>query len=481
LSRQPVVLGILALVAALAPAHAGTVYIPLAPQRSVGAVHYRTEVVAANTSAAASALTAAFIPTGSDGTHAGGAPARLNLLPHATFVLTNLAPAGREGLLAITGDNADNGDTGDTQVAVTARIVASDRSGKILGRLPLPAIGGANAIAAGDTAQIQGISRPAAGTVLRFGVVNLGSEAATCSAAAFRANGTAAGGAVEFTAPPLSQQAVAAPLSALGAARFSDARVEVTCDQPFYPYALELGPAAGQATVHTPSMMLGGGSALTAEVTRPRGDGGDGEGGGRGGEGTGGGSGSGGGGGGAGGGPVTGQDTLSYSGIFLDAKQNDSTRAFTLPLRNGVSYRRITVDFDLYLNQWQTPLFHAVTSLRRNDRTLYNGLILRGDRAKTLIDLGREQMAKGDGPWKERTQYHLRIETDAGNRTVTLRVFQGNAVVHTVTGPLVSTDLSVSNGKAISVDFGIARVADGAYFPPLGWKYSNLNVKAEPF
>src|SRR6185369_14137769 len=130
-------------------------------------------------------------------------------LPHATFVLTNLAPAGREGLLAITGDNADNGDTGDTQVAVTARIVASDRSGKILGRLPLPAIGGANAIAAG--------------------------EAATCSAAAFRANGTAAGGAVEFTAPPLSQQAVAAPLSALGAARFSDARVEVTCDQPFYP------------------------------------------------------------------------------------------------------------------------------------------------------------------------------------------------------------------------------------------------------
>jgi hypothetical protein len=473
LTRQPAVLGILALVAALAPAHAGTVYIPLAPQRTVGAVHYRTEVLAANTNAATSALTTVFIPTGGDGTRAGGAPTRINLLPQATFVLTNLAPAGREGLLAITADS------GDAQVAVTARIVASDRSGKVLGSLPLPAIGSGNAIAAGDTAQIQGLSRPAAGTVLRFGVINLGSEAATCSAAAFRANGATAGGAIGFTAPPLSQQAVAAPLSALGAAKFSDARVEVTCDQPFYPYALQLGPAAGQTAVHTPSVMLGGGSALTAEAARPRGDG-DGEGGGRGGEGTGGGSGSGGGGG-AGSGPVTGQDNLSYSGTFLDAKQNDSTRAFTLPLRNGVNYRKITVDFDLYLNQWQTPLFHAVTSLRRNDRTLYNGLILRGDRAKTLIDLGREQMAKGDGPWKERTQYHLRIETDAGNRTVTLRVFQGNAVVHTVTGPLISTDLSVSNGKAISVDFGIARVADGAYFPPLGWKYSNLNVKAEPF
>jgi len=73
------------------------------------------------------------------------------------------------------------------------------------------------------------------------------------------------------------------------------------------------------------------------------------------------------------------------------------------------------------------------------------------------------------------------MEADAGSRTVTLKVFQGNAVIHTVTGPLVSNDLSVTAGKAISVDFGIGRVADGAYFPPIGWKYSNLNVKAEPF
>ena len=31
------------------------------------------------------------------------------------------------------------------------------------------------------------------------------------------------------------------------------------------------------------------------------------------------------------------------------------------------------------------------------------------------------------------------------------------------------------------VDFGGTKVADGAYFPPVGWKYSNLKVKAEPF
>lgn len=464
MSRKPVVLGTLALVAALTPAHAGTVYIPLAPQRAVGTIHYRTEIVAANTGATASPLTTSFLPSGS----ASGTPAQVNLLPHTTFVLTNVAPAGREGVLAISGG---------AQIAVTARIVATDSSGRVLGDVPLPAVGSGQAITAGGTAQIQGISHPVTGTVLRFGVINLGSEVAACTAAAFRSNGSAAGSAVSFTASALSQQAFPAPLSALGTRLFADARVEVTCDQPFYPYALQLGPAAGQASVHTPSLTLKDDATFAVAVTRPRGDG-DGGGGG-GGEGRGGGSGSGGGG--TGGGPVAGQDALSYSGTFLDAKPNDSTRAFTLPLRNGVSYRKITVDFDLYLNQWQTPLFHAVTSLRRNDRTLYYGLILRGDRAKTLIDLGHEQMAKGDGPWKERTQYHIRIEADAGSRTITLKVFQGNAVVHTVAGPLVSTDLSVPAGKAISVDFGIGRVADGAYFPPIGWKYSNLSVKAEPF
>src|SRR6185436_8929130 len=109
-------------------------------------------------------------------------------------------------------------------------------------------------------------------------------------------------------------------------------------------------------------------------------------------------------------------------------------------MRAGVRYRRVTVDFDLYLNKWQTPLFHALTSLRRNDKTMYYGLIVRGDRAKTILDLSHEQMARGDGPWKQGTQYHIRIITDAGARTVTLRLFKAGALVHTVTGRMVAKD-----------------------------------------
>jgi hypothetical protein len=478
LSRKPVVLGSLALVAALAPAHAGTVYVPLTSPSATAGVRYRTEIVVANSSGTPLSFTTAFIPAGSDGTAAGQASGPVTVPARSTFVLTNAAPAGRGGMLEVSGD---------ARLAVTGRLVAVAASGRVMGRAPVPAIGSQNGTAAGAVAQIQGISRTDRGMQQRFGLINLGPDAASCTAAAFRSNGSPVGDAAHFTAPARSQTALPSPLAAAGRTLFADARVEVTCDQPFYPYAWQSGPDAGRAAFLAPSSGLDSQLDTAAAAARLRGDGDGGSGGGSGGGdgrrngGGGDGEGNGGsGGGGTGGGPVTGQDSLTFSGVFLDAKQNSSTRAFELPLRQGVRYRRITVDFDLYLNQWQSPLFHAVTSLRRNDRTLYYGLILRGDKAKTILDLGQEQMAKGDGPWKQRTQYHLRLVTDAGNRTVTLQLFQGSSLVHTVTGTLVSTDLSVPAGRSMSIDFGIARVADGAYFPPLGWKYSNLKVTAEP-
>src|SRR5262249_1114652 len=100
-----------------------------------------------------------------------------------------------------------------------------------------------------------GISRPSAATVLRFGAINLGEEAAHCTASGFRSDGTAAGAPRSFTLPALAQGAVPSPLSFLGTQPFTDARVEATCAQPFYPYAFQLGPA-GETAVHTPSVML---------------------------------------------------------------------------------------------------------------------------------------------------------------------------------------------------------------------------------
>ncbi|HEX7184953.1 MAG TPA: hypothetical protein VF756_24210 [Thermoanaerobaculia bacterium] len=470
--RKPVVLGFLALLASFVPAFAGTVYVPLATQQQIGDVLYRTEVVVSNPGNVSRRFTTAFIPTGRNGVQAGRTSQAISVLPNGTFLLTNVAPAGQEGILEISGA---------PQLAISARVEAVSRSGQILASTPVPVIGSENLIPKNEIVQIQGIERTARGTVQRFGLLNLGARDAQCSALAFQVSGAPVGNAARFTVQARSHAAFAAPLAALGSALFTDVRVEVTCNQPFYAYALQVAADGGALSFLAPSgsleSRLGAAADLRGDDDTPTG--GDQGGDDNGGNGNGGGSddtnpp--------AGSGPVAGQDSLSYPGLFLAAKRGDSYRAFDLPLRPGVRYKRITVDFDLYLNKWQTPLFHGITALRRNDRTLYYGLIVRGDRNKTVLDLGRDQLERVEGPWRQRSQYHIRMEADAQTRTVTFQMFQGGRVVHRLSGRMTTPDLSVTGQQKIRVDFGGTKVADGAYFPPYGWRYSNLTVRAEPF
>lgn len=472
--RKPVVLGLLGLFTSLVPAFAGTVYVPVAPPQKIGDVVYRTRVVVGNPGEAAQRLTTTFIASGRDGTRTATAPATASILANGTLVLNNLTPGGREGMLEISGP---------PQLAVSARLEAVSRTGRILSSSPLPVVGSEQMVPGGAAAQLQGIGRAAAGIEHRFGVINLGIEEAACTATAYRAGGARVGDPARFTVPPLSHNTISRPLAAFGSAPFSDARVEVSCDSSFYTYAVQLSPG-GAAAITGPSVTLESDLATAQELGELADSAGEhvpawedfvaedeseeaadadgvdsyAE-------------------------AVVSPDRLTLPGVFLNARRGDSYRAFDLPLTQGVRYKRITVDFDLYLHRWVNPLFHGVMGLRRNDRTLYAGLILRGDRKKTILDLGKEELArdKKSGPWRPRSNYHIRLTTDAQARRVTLQVFQGGRLVHTLAGPMTTPDLRVTDGRKMRVDFGGTKVADGAYFPPFGWRYSNLTVQAERF
>ncbi|HKH44773.1 MAG TPA: hypothetical protein VKM72_08925 [Thermoanaerobaculia bacterium] len=475
--RKPVVLGLLGLFTSLVPAFAGTVYVPVAPPQQIGDVLYRTQVVVGNPGNVERRLTTTFIASGRDGIRTGTAPSAASIPANGTLVLTNVTPTGRDGMLEISGA---------PQLAVSARLEAVSRTGRVLSTAPLPVVGSDHLVPRGAAAQLQGISRVATGVEHRFGLINLGAKEAVCTVTVYRAGGSPVGTAARLTVPARSHTTLAAPLAAFGSTLFTEARVEVSCDAPFYPYAVQLSPGGAAAVSVGPSVTLDS-ELRTAQELRAKDDGkGDGDTGGRNG---GGGDDEGEDDGGAGddeggdatGEPVVGQDQLSFRGLFLNARQGNSYRVFDLPLRPGVRYRQITVEFDLYLNKWVTPLFHGITALRRNDRTLYYGLIVRGDRAKTVLDLGKDEIARDTGPWKQRTNYHVRLVTNAQDRKVTLELFQGGQLVHTLSGAMTTRDLMVSAGTKMRVDFGGTKVADGAYFPPYGWRYSNLTVKAEPF
>lgn len=172
---------------------------------------------------------------------------------------------------------------------------------------------------------------------------------------------------------------------------------------------------------------------------------------------------------------------------FLAVRKDDLCRSFTVPLRLGVPYKAIYVEFDLYLDHWVTPIFHNISSLRRTankrlQRVLYYGLIIRGDRRRTILDLGAEKQIKTDHPWREETQYHVFMEANLPGKRIKMDVFdaEGHFLFGTQ-GRMTAREIKNLGGdKEVKVDFSSGGVAFHAYFPPTGWKFSNLKVTAVP-
>jgi hypothetical protein len=178
-----------------------------------------------------------------------------------------------------------------------------------------------------------------------------------------------------------------------------------------------------------------------------------------------------------------GAEGFAIPGEFLDVKGDDLCRVYDVPLELGVKYRTITVDFDLDLDRWVTPNFHNITSLRRsgkkrNERILFYGIILKGDNRRTVLDLGKDTLKKEFGPWQPETRYHLSITANVGAKKVDLNVYQDDNLVHSVSGKMTTKEIRSLVTNMVRVDFSSAGIADHAYFPPYGWKFSNLIVVA---
>ena len=97
----------------------------------------------------------------------------------------------------------------------------------------------------------------------------------------------------------------------------------------------------------------------------------------------------------------------------------------------------------------------------------------------TPADLPPDVLARGDGPWQAFHTYHLKITYDVPGRVVRLEVFEGGVRKQILAGQAQHLDLK-NDGHALSVDFGQSGIADGAYYPPIGWQYSNLKVVLTP-
>lgn len=432
--RKPL-LGLFALLASVAPAFAGEVYVPYASNKNVQGTLYRTKVWVTNTGAAVQKFGVRFIEQGIDGTKvAPPTGSELSVPVGGTLLLTNVAPDGKSGMLEIAGS---------AQLVVNARIEATNPAGAVISSANVPVVSTGNVVKANATAHLQGLERTARGTITDFGLLNLTPQAMQCTIKAFRANGSQIAQTVALSLFPLSVAHFSEALVTLGEAQVSDARISVSCDKQFFTYALVFETGGPETSFVTPSGSLEG--DLVA----------------------------------GGGGNTPGTVVYQVPGAFLNAKNGDSFKGFDLPAVEGARYKKATVEFDLFVNRFP-GLFAGVHSFRRTDRTLYYGLIVRGGRKKTILDVDEEVITGSNGgPWEERTSYRVVFEYDTAAGKLVFRLFRNGAVVETLNGSINNLDLS-TNGRAIRVDFGQAKVADGAYFPPVGWVYSNLKVTLEP-
>jgi len=446
--HAPIVLLLLALVAAADAAQAGNVFVPLASNLTNGSATYATKIWVSNPDPAQHHFTTTFIQEGTDGTAAPSPSGNSFVSGGATSTLTGLVPSGESGMVEIVGA---------AQLVVSARLEVTDANGNLLGAATVPAISQDNALQAGAFVEVQGLQRGAGGTITDFALVNLGGSAAQCAVAAFRSDGSAIAAPATLTLLPLSRRDFGEVLATLGALAISDARIVASCSQPFYAFATVYTPGSGTIAVIGPSPTLAGSVGP---------------------------SGSGGGPGPRGGGP--GSVTFSVPGTFLNATTSNSEQLYNLPAPAGVPYQRATIDWDLHIGIFPSGLFTGVMSFRRPNssralREPFCGVQIVNRNSKTLLDLGVENIfERTTGPWKSGASYHLKLTYDLTINQCQLDVSQGGPVIYTIAGPAQWFDLSATAANPLVVDFGQTGIGDGAYFPPVTWSFSNLNVLLEP-
>ena len=426
---------LLLMVAATAPALADTIYLPFVDSGVEGANRVTTKIWVSNPSGANRRFSTYFIPTGSDADEPRQNRPQTGVAPGALKVVDPGVP--RTGVLEISGA---------PQLRYTARLEVRTPGGQLLSTTRLPFLGSDNMIEAGESVQVQGLERRPNGATTDFGVLSLSQEESQCTISFFRSNGTKIAPTVTIAQPALGLryfEEVFGPRY-LNQTSIADARFEVSCDAPFYAYALISNRSNGEVLFVNPATP--GNSELFAPGDEP---------------------------------PVpAGTVVFERAGQFLNSTTSAARTAYNLPAVPGKAYSRMTIDFDFRFDRYHTPLFHTLTSLRGNG--IYYVVTLRGDRNKTILETDAGGSAGEGGPWERGRTYHIRIILDANTRVGTLQVFQGNQLLQELSHPMVRRTLGRFGNQPLAIDFSQDKVYDNAFFPLWGSRFSNLKVVMEP-
>src|ERR1044072_4592819 len=237
-------LALLVLLAAATPLAAAEVFVPAINPVANDGSHSETELWISHPGTAGATTKVVYLAADTDGTQRPAGGTSVSVFAESSVNVTRVAQSGKVGMVAV---DVTGG------VLVEGRIVSTSPGGGVVSSR-VPVISEANRLTAGTTAQLLGLERdPEGGRLMHFGVVNLGTVAATCQVAFFRTDGQQIASTVTLPLKPVSMLHFQDALGTLNAGRVSGVRGEVTCNQPFYAYAAAFGWPPSHYMFVTPS------------------------------------------------------------------------------------------------------------------------------------------------------------------------------------------------------------------------------------
>lgn len=434
-------------------ASAGTVYVPVPnPVSSTGSSHV-VQVWVTNTGTAQRPYSTTLLEAESDGTKRSGKPSETPVTAGRTALLTGLGAQGKVRLLEVEANS---------QISVEARMINTPPDGSATVS-PVPVISSDNMLEAGKTAVLQGLARnDSNGTVTSLGVVNLGHQDGQCEIKLFRADGSQIGATATLAFSPLSLRYFEDAYGLLNALQVADARIQVSCSQPFYAFGTVFTPANGQLVFVTPA--ASGASTLTIP-----------------------------GGGGTTPPPAGGGTVFSLAGTFHTATVSNPKRQVDVPVPGPLSLRRLVLDMDFTVGPWnpaRVPGNHAIFWLYRDKfrgNTIGNVNAFSSKntiKAAQNINLAPRQSTQNEGgvAWQLGKRYHVRYTYDAALNTITVVLSAGTTTLKTLSFPGTAPNgvLNVQPNGLV-VEFGHYAGQEGPEVASYGWSYHDLKIEMVPY
>ena len=430
-------------VVAAQPILATEVYVPYAVNTNDDGVRQRTEVLLTNTQPSlAQSVTLRWLP--SDGGRSRAVSQVYDLAPGQTVEVANLVHPGRRGMIAIDPPLG---------VAVSARLVV-DAPGAGRQVTKLPVIDPESFAPAQSRIVLQGLENVTGQRASRVGIVNTGSERATCEATLQGTDAVGPAATQQFDISPRSQILGEDVFSLFGGHRPATAYASISCDREFFSYGVVEDRIEGSVELLEPAYD----SVVDAALIETKHS-------------------------------LTGSPNSIFfrlPGEYLVSSKYNTNWQYDMRFGTTRTFKKIKIDFDVFVKGWDTrgPItcdgktwkrtYHCLFWLNNGSKwsNMLGYMNLISNKGQTRMEINSPIYVRNNkSPMPSSgSTYHVHYEFDGASKTLWYKITKnGNTVVQNSWGHGKSS----YSTSYMRIQFG-TQTSCGPEAATYGWKFSNF-------